>query len=140
MKKNSEILDWVLNRQNYKYLTFIFRSMQVGVASVTVKKKVTLTFIIKRRPSIRLSALIYTQLRRKKKHHQETQNGYLAPNIRKRLNLFSYIPRWPPIANTFPVIITGHQQSFVLFRPGPWVSHFIPTWTVEADKKMNLKV
>lgn len=75
-----------------------------------------------------------------KKHHQETQNGYLAPNIRKRLNLFSYIPRWPPIANTFPVIITGHQQSFVLFRPGPWVSHFIPTWTVEADKKMNLKV
>lgn len=40
--------------------------MQVGVASVTVKKKVTLTFIIKRRPSIRLSALIYTQLRRKK--------------------------------------------------------------------------
>lgn len=140
MKKNSEILDWVLNRQNYKYLTFIFRSMQVGVASVTVKKKeVTLTFIIKRRPSICLSALIYTQLRRKK-HHQETQNGYLAPNIRKRLNLLSYIPRWPPIANTFPVIITGHQQSFVLFRPGPWVSHFIPTWTVEADKKMNLKV
>lgn len=66
MKKNSEILDWVLNRQNYKYLNFIFRSMQVGVASVTVKKKVTLTFIIKRRPSIRLSALIYTQLRRKK--------------------------------------------------------------------------
>lgn len=104
------------------------------------KKEVTLTFIIKRRPSICLSALIYTQLRRKKKHHQETQNGYLAPNIRKRLNLFSYIPRWPPIANTFPVIITGHQQSFVLFRPGPWVSHFIPTWTVEADKKMNLKV
>lgn len=66
MKKKSEILDWVLNRQNYKYLTFIFRSMQVGVASVTVKKKVTLTFIIKRRPSIRLSALIYTQLHRKK--------------------------------------------------------------------------
>lgn len=30
------------------------------------KKEVTLTFIIKRRPSIRLSALIYTQLRRKK--------------------------------------------------------------------------
>lgn len=42
MKKNSEILDWVLNRQNNKYLTFIFRSMQVGVASVTVKKKKSL--------------------------------------------------------------------------------------------------
>lgn len=62
--------------------------MQVGVASVTVKKKVTLTFIIKRRPSIRLSALIYTQLRRKKNHHQETQNGYLAPNIRKKTEPF----------------------------------------------------
>lgn len=139
MKKNSEILDWVLNRQNYKYLTFIFRSMQVGVASVTVKKKVTLTFIIN---GVQVFACqpLSTHNCAVKKHHQETQNGYLAPNIRKRLNLFSYIPRWPPIANTFPVIITGHQQSFVLFRPGPWVSHFIPTWTVEADKKMNLKV
>lgn len=103
------------------------------------KKKVTLTFIIN---GVQVFACqpLSTHNCAVKKHHQETQNGYLAPNIRKRLNLFSYIPRWPPIANTFPVIITGHQQSFVLFRPGPWVSHFIPTWTVEADKKMNLKV
>lgn len=140
MKKNSEILDWVLNRQNYKYLTFIFRSMQVGVASVTVKKKSHSNLYNKKASKYSLVSPYLHTIAPLKKHHQETQNGYLAPNIRKRLNLFSYIPRWPPIANTFPVIITGHQQSFVLFRPGPWVSHFIPTWTVEADKKMNLKV
>lgn len=76
----------------------------------------------------------------KNKTPSRDQERLSCSNTWKRLNLFSYIPRWPPITNTFPVIITVHQQSFVLFRPGPRVSHFIPTWTVEADKKMNLKV
>lgn len=62
--------------------------MQVGVASVIVKKKeVTLTFIIKRRPSIRLSALIYTQLRRKK----------TPPRDPERLSCSKYQEKTEPI-------------------------------------------
>lgn len=63
-----EIWDIRLSTQPTKLQVFNFYfSVYAGRSGFChCKKKSTLTFIIKRRPSIRLSALIYTQLHRKK--------------------------------------------------------------------------
>lgn len=87
-KKKSKTLGRVLNWLNKcMYLIITFRFPQVRVASVTVQINEVLSCTKRhawkmKYPCIRLSALIYTQLRRKKikifKPNQETQNGYLA--------------------------------------------------------------
>lgn len=98
---------------------------------------------IKMRPSILMSALIYTQLRLKIKKKilpppSRDPEQLSCTNIGRELNLFVYIPRWPHIANAFPVFISVHQQSFVLFMPGPRVSHFIPTRSRQEDEFKSL--